>query len=82
VLVNFYFFCLCCILGVFQMCMAISFMLDIKSCSFCIKTTKMKMLLAHVNMWVCRFGSNVISMCKFELVTMGKIHKDQGSKTP
>ncbi len=71
-LVNFYFFCLCCILGVFQMCMAISFMLDIKSCSFCIKTTKMKMLLAHVNMWVC----------KFELVTMGKIHKDQGSKTP
>ncbi len=49
------------------MCMAISFMLNSESCCFCIKLIEKKMVLAQVNMWVCRFGSNVISLCKFEL---------------
>jgi hypothetical protein len=49
------------------MCMAISFMLAIKSCCFCIKPTEKKMVLTQVNLWVCRFGFNVTSLCKFEL---------------
>ncbi len=65
--INFILFCLCCISGVFQMCMAISFMLAIKSCCFCIKPTEKKMVLTQVNLWVCRFGFNVTSLCKFEL---------------
>ncbi len=82
VLINFGLFCLCCILGVFQMCMAISFMLDIKSCCFRIKPTEKKMVLAQVNMWVYRFGSNVNSVCKFELGYNGQDSQGLGFENP